>query len=1268
MFSSGGASTPTGARTTRRATRASRAASSALASGTSTPLPPAAAPAPGPARTLGANLAAASRTLSASPAPSRRSARSVAAVSDVGSAMDVEEAQGQGALVRKDGDKMLVKDESYSITERTALPVEVQQAIAASDAYTQPVKAVLDPITGFALLVNSEYCFVWNWATRVGSTTTYVFPLPPQAPFPPNVAAYSPLSFASLVPSPSQTHQQAGQREPGLVVLSNTGTLRFWDSISLSLAGVDRFRSASLPLHEGELVRSLELLSPTTYLASTSHARIFALSIGSSGGRATVSLRVLERAVGWAGSVWSAVFGSKAVDPRAGILALAVSQPREGESEKTVFAVQEKSVQVWRVPARSEGGERLVAEQDVFGAVLEALAGEKVGNEQWALNKGQVEIVDAAVTADGHLALLVSHVHAVTADQARSFAIISLDVAHDQVLVAGLTHLAYQSRPDPRPLSAPQLRLGSSNMAFVVFADAVVIASLANDSSFEEAFPLRGNLNRFLGISLPSYLPTPSATLESLSLLSSSPSILTVTVSPPQGHRLIASGAEGYKTRRLQTRLEQAIFFGTSETENPLAFDLQPDYEGDLALAAEAVSAEILASSSANMPLILDLRAQLADRVHRAKALIEFINTNSLLHRLPQGTRRQLSWDAERLAAAVALWHHQNSRLGGGQSALSDAVLTFMDEIGEGFGEDPLRLFFRTKIAAMGNVLEVVAKQAKAAIDSPAPAQDKALHLHEANQIVLLAYQAVARHRRDTAKHYGLDSTIPSEPWSSRPVLLEALQWHFDSTDSLLHELVRDLGAHADGADGSRHGLGDVSTPQALQGELRAQMAGLAEFAFSAFEERLQYLETINGEATTPESRTLNERYLALRPRFIRTLVAVNKVDAAFELGERHHDFVSLVHFSNDPTHGSAARIRRYLDRYGKDFAFPLYQFYLDQGKLRTLLEPEEAHRPLLTAFLDSTDNNKLAWINDISIGRLDHATDALFTVALAEEQVAQKKIMLSLSKLAQAAQVDRQSLETEDVQRTLETLDDNLDLVNTQQNLRKIFSSLLSGSEARLQPAEQGEVISARVAPALEDRPALAQHLAKLSGRLLENKTLSAEDLIDLLTLKENVNEQSGDFAAALDVLVRAKDLPDARKQVMLENIWRRVYIQDDWASLKSAVGLNDEEIAAALRNTAFYATLAGAAASGHPPTLLLEPAQAFSTATSTSLAARFSSVPAHTIDLLLNDLEQENRLLSECVQNGLEAFGKEIVRLLQVRGASEEEEELGGSAVMVE
>lgn len=215
---------------------------------------------------------------------------------------------------------------------------------------------------------------------------------------PPNVKVFSPLPFASLVPSPSQTRQQQSQREPGLLVVNNTGEITFWDAISLSLSGVDRFKSASVPLHEGELLRHLVLLSPTTYILSTSQARLIAVNIVSVAGRPDLSVRVLERAVGWAGSVWSAVFGTKAIDPRAGILALAASPPKEGEGERTVYAVMEKDLQVWKVPVRGSGGERLVVELDLFAGILEALAGEKVGNEQWALNEGQVEVLDAAVT------------------------------------------------------------------------------------------------------------------------------------------------------------------------------------------------------------------------------------------------------------------------------------------------------------------------------------------------------------------------------------------------------------------------------------------------------------------------------------------------------------------------------------------------------------------------------------------------------------------------------------------------------------------------------------------------------------------------------------------------------------------------------------------------------------------------------------------------------------------------------------------------------
>lgn len=61
-------------------------------------------------------------------------------------------------------------------------------------------------------------------------------------------------------------------------------------------------------------------------------------------------------------------------------------------------------------------------------------------------------------------------------------------------------------------------------------------------------------------------------------------------------------------------------------------------------------------------------------------------------------------------------------------------------------------------------------------------------------------------------------------------------------------------------------------------------------------------------------------------------------------------------------------------------------------------------------------------------------------------------------------------------------------------------------------------------MAPSLHNRPAFAQLYAKFTKQLLQGQVLSAEDLIDLMTLKENVGEQSGDFGAAVEILVRSK------------------------------------------------------------------------------------------------------------------------------------------------
>lgn len=71
--------------------------------------------------------------------------------------------------------------------------------------------------------------------------------------------------FHALVPFGSQ-------REPGLIVCSNIGQVRFWDSIGMGLAGGDNFSFSVLSLVEGEnvtnLVRADVRHEPCTYAHS----------------------------------------------------------------------------------------------------------------------------------------------------------------------------------------------------------------------------------------------------------------------------------------------------------------------------------------------------------------------------------------------------------------------------------------------------------------------------------------------------------------------------------------------------------------------------------------------------------------------------------------------------------------------------------------------------------------------------------------------------------------------------------------------------------------------------------------------------------------------------------------------------------------------------------------------------------------------------------------------------------------------------------------
>ena len=86
-------------------------------------------------------------------------------------------------------------------------------------------------------------------------------------------------------------------------------------------------------------------------------------------------------------------------------------------------------------------------------------------------------------------------------------------------------------------------------------------------------------------------------------------------------------------------------------------------------------------------------------------------------------------------------------------------------------------------------------------------------------------------------------------------------------------------------------------------------------------------------------------------------------------------------------------------------------------------------------------------------------------------------------------------------------------------------------------------------VAPSLKPKtyPGLHSEFKANVKELLQNRALEVEDLVDMLTLREDKLE----FGTALELVKNVKRIPDARKLSAFRTVWRRIYIHDEWVAI---------------------------------------------------------------------------------------------------------------------
>lgn len=351
------------------------------------------------------------------------------------------------------------------------------------------------------------------------------------------------------------------------------------------------------------------------------------------------------------------------------------------------------------------------------------------------------------------------------------------------------------------------------------------------------------------------------------------------------------------------------------------------------------------------------------------------------------------------------------------------------------------------------------------------PLTERTSVLHQIDRDLSLTYKALTRHRIEQGNLYGIplgpdSQTCLSEPWSSRPRVLKLMRLAFEATDKLLVERSRVLGSNIDddraGEYGSSSQVANGRTGMSLEDEreiqrvLKAYLVELADYTLAMHQERMSYLQRCamlitayigaasdvssrcsmgDDSQAVSELRELLETYVALRPRVIDTMgelndyrevydkvksydnlfspctVRLSRTNAAYDLAERYRDFRSLVVLCNDSNIGSQARLHHYIQKYQEDFAFALYDWYLESGEVVSffslastkfqcytgrsydLMTQDGTYGPMLSKFLRLRQLPGLAWMQDVVESRIGDAADALLEQAESETNLSEQKV-----------------------------------------------------------------------------------------------------------------------------------------------------------------------------------------------------------------------------------------------------------------------------------
>ncbi|KAJ2493258.1 hypothetical protein IWW37_000721 [Coemansia sp. RSA 2050] len=1216
-----------------------------------------------------------------------------------------------------EGEQTLLRGDRHAVFEVGTMPPAARQLLASGDE----VSCGLSPVAQFAFVATGSTCVVWSFA--VGSNATVHCLAMPDA----GEGAGAPA--VALV-------ADVGAGDVGVVAVSGLGHVRYWDRIVFGLGGTSQFHSTALSLASTDRCEQITKASTGLFVIATRNGNLFSLALLTAQGVAGLDARALSRTAGSRTGVLSrmaSLLGGSSGDGGSDdqLVSVACGGRTEIRHSREVYVLTRNRLAKWVVS--SAHTERLAYSIDLHHTLSDSIV-QALGSD------AGLHFYDVA-SAGSDVCVLAS--------AGPNLAIAALRATHvsSEPSVVGLSLLRYTT---PHPLlqsgaGRPRLVIPAGGSAvFVALDQAVVAAALpVLGSSFEETVTLR------YGDSVLAAAAIDDQQAESSVLLACRRAgILRMAAAVRQGPDSEINDADTRVGGPQQEQIEQAVFFGSDAARNPLSFSITSDsldLDPHLQAAALRVSHAIVDGSSRFVPDRLDIGALLRERFRRAHAVTQALADNGLAEKLSSAARAQLCANVEKLAAAQSLWDLQNAawaRTGPAMQLLANLAAAFLESTGQQQQQsrDPLRLFFRLHCAAIGDLLALMHRRlpalTRALAISPSGAKDSQIVSYEASRITTAVLQPALAYRFQHARLYAVGDPAP-ERWTEHPAIADLLVDRLEAS----YILCRDLSAQhcqalyeritATALPGDEHSNGhaldiyddavsishvDLSSnddddtlrslanaadddphvsPLALLRETIDQIGPLANLCFRVFVDRIARLTAASSVIT----HDIIQRYDALRPRFLLCLVPLGRAPVAFRLAEEYRDLASLVTlvFVADPAN-AAAHLRRYVERFSKDFADTLFAFYERRSAWASLLHSQDDRFDLwLKEYIDmriaEDPHGPLAaysWIHDIKIADFSAVATRLVSAARKAEDVDQAQTMLSLSKLAFVVS-ESQSPELDDTVEARARLDKALELCQVQTGLLHYFTVLLGSADSKSDDRKASYDIALHTTtPELRHRhPALYIVFSEMVRRMWNRRVLPVEDLIDVLTIPDSLysldlaagadandldmlsNIVARDrFSVAVDILCWACfGLPEQTRESALRSIWRRIFLSDNWPKIHRKItgDVPDSVLRSELLNTTLYRVLHSCWVSrklSHPEWYLL-PTDSFSSPdldylvstrlmpqfgpdSANSSGAQWKPLSTTTALALANDYTDEDKHLQAAIDCGLDDYYSEILRIV--------------------